>query len=341
MQRIPLWKLILTGVVALVVTVALMLVWNITFTRYLWASDSQSGDQVSDLGTRFWVLLSVGDVLLAVATVTIVGLFVSTLRQARDLRRQHTFLDSVTHELKSPLTSLRLGLETMLTRQVTPEMREKLCRMMLADVDRLQTFVEHALEAGRLQHNERELQYDPVDLPVLLTRCIDQITHRHRVSADAFRMSWFPAPPDKPVNADRVALDVIVINLLDNAVKYRRDDAPLQVDVVVRLQTHLLQIEIHDCGIGIPAERLHHIFGRFIRLPRRSGRPVRGTGLGLYVVSSLARRMGGRIRAASEGENKGTTMTVELPIPTDRPRIGSQQPAAETDTSSAATGASA
>ncbi|MGE0431531.1 MAG: sensor histidine kinase [Planctomycetota bacterium] len=317
MLQIPTRKLVLTGVLALVVTVALIFLWNIAFAGYflsppvpMQGAGSDGPDGEGRPGFGFWVALAMGDVLLVTIAAAVVWMFISTLRQARDLRRHMTFIDSVTHELKSPLTSLRLCLDTMLTRRVPDDVRERFCRMMLVDVDRLQTFIEHVLEADRLHHNERHLQYEPVDPLKLIDAATQQIAQRYEVPAGTFQVTADPDPMPA-VMIDAIALDVIMLNLLDNAVKYRGQHAP-EVQIRVRLAAGRLQIEVQDNGIGIPAGQLRRIFQRFYRLPSSMGR--RGTGLGLSVTDALTRRMGGRITVTSGGELRGATFEVNLPV---------------------------
>jgi len=299
----------LSGILAIVMTIGVTVGWNIIFTKY-YALSTQAGG-VSDYGAGFWFLLSLGDVFLVLIIAVLVVFLVSNVRQVRYVRRQDTFIDSVTHELKSPLASLRLCLETMATRELTPDMGDKLVAMMQGDVDRLQAFIEHVLEAGRLEHKERELTYEPTVLPEIAERCLKQIQQRHQLRGDRFELVLELAASERPIVTDAMALEIILLNLLDNAVKY--SGSTVKIRLTLSEGAGKLFIEVKDSGIGIPANKLKTIFTRFYRIQRSGPSRVTGTGLGLYVVASLVKRLGGKISASSEGESRGSTFHVELP----------------------------
>ncbi len=308
----PRYKLLaptLTGILAIVMTIGVTVGWNIIFTKYYTLSTRATG--VSELGSGYWFLLSLGDVFLVMIITVLVVSLVRNVRQVRYVRRQDTFIDSVTHELKSPLASLRLCLDTMATRELTPEMGDKLVGMMKDDVDRLQAFIEHVLDAGRLEHKERELEYVPTMLPELAERCMRQIQQRHQLAGDRFELVLEMSRAEEPMVTDAMALEIILLNLLDNAVKYSAGDVWVRLTLIDRDDT--LLIEVKDSGIGMPGNKLKRIFTRFYRIQRSGPSRVTGTGLGLYVVASLVKRLGGRISASSEGENLGSTFRVELP----------------------------
>src|SRR5690606_7228507 len=138
-------------------------------------------------------------------------------RQILEIRRQTTFVDSVTHELRSPLASLRLCLETLERPGLEPEQEARLREMMVEDVERLSAFIDDILEANRTEHGREGHSITTVDLPVLLERCIASVSKRHKADPSIFTLD---VAPDMQIDSDPAALELVFKNLLDNAVKY-------------------------------------------------------------------------------------------------------------------------
>jgi signal transduction histidine kinase len=229
-------------------------------------------------------------------------------REILEVRRQDSFIDSVTHELKSPLASIKLGLQTMARPQLDPSKREVLRAMMLGDVDRLSSFIDDVLQASRLAHDRITMQREPVRLRSVVESCAESVGSRHRLDEGAIVNDVDPA---LMVYSDPAALEVVVRNLIDNAVKYS-DEVLVRVSAE-RRDDGALRLEVRDRGIGIARKELKRVFHRFYRVSSESVRTRRGTGLGLFVVSTLVRNLGGRVEARSEGPGRGTTMRVSLP----------------------------
>ncbi len=196
-------------------------------------------------------------------------------------------------------------------RQLSPQMQERFVTMMRRDVDRLQDFVEHVLEASRLEH-AKSLELEPTVLPELLEQVLKQIHRRHTLSNKAITVVMDLETPERPLRTDPVALELILINLIDNAVKYSPRDH-IHVRVHMHEEPNHVIIEVSDQGMGIPPTDLKRIFERFFRVERTDAPQIQGTGLGLYVVASLIKRLGGSIKAHSQGANTGTTFTLKLP----------------------------
>ncbi len=266
-----------------------------------------------------WVIVNAPRVIplvLGIVTfaVIIAGIIVFTVFLVREIRRneqQDSFLNSVTHELKTPIASIRLYLETLQAREVTDAQRTEFYRIMMADTERLQRTVEQVLKAGAASHRGALPHPAPVELVALARDCLDTARERHPLHADAFQMA--AANPDGLVFVlgDGDDLRTAVLNLLDNAVKY----SPDRVEVVLEVQApspDTVWLRVRDRGVGIPRSQLKRIFNRFHRFQAR-GFKVKGTGLGLYIVRSIARQHGGRVYAQSEGEGRGATFTIELP----------------------------
>jgi two-component system sensor histidine kinase SenX3 len=243
------------------------------------------------------------------------GIILNTIFLVREVRRneQHdSFINAVTHELKTPIASIRLYLETLQSREVEDQRRREFYRLMLGDTDRLLSTVEQVLKAGQAGQRDAKHQRSDIEFDGLVKECIDLVRTRHHLEPGALEYEAVAsngAGARVFGNADE--LRTAVANLLDNAVKY----SPGHVEVAVRLETgeKNVVLQVRDHGVGIPQEELKRIFKRFYRVSSRSLAHVKGTGLGLFIVRSIASKHGGKVFAQSAGEGQGTTVTMELP----------------------------
>ena len=264
------------------------------------------------LNWRESVLLFLGVILFA---VLIAGLIVNTTFLVHEIRRneQHdSFINAVTHELKTPIASIRLYLQTLERRDVDESRRREFYRLMLDDTDRLLGTVEQVLKAGQAGH-KKEGERIPVNFGDLVRECVEVARTSHRLPPESLRYEQVVNHgTGANVVGDSEELRTAIANVLDNAVKYSGS----QVDVAVRLampdEKHVT-LSVCDHGVGIPAAELKRIFKRFYRVPNRSLGIVKGTGLGLFIVRAIARKHGGRVFAQSEGHGRGTTVVLELP----------------------------
>jgi two-component system sensor histidine kinase SenX3 len=250
--------------------------------------------------------------VLAFALI-IAGIIVYTVFLVRELHRndqQDAFLNAVTHELKTPIASIRLYLQTLQSREVTEAQRAEFYQIMLADADRLQQTVEQVLKAGAAGQRVGLGHRSPVDVAALAGEVLEVARLRHHLSPDTMTLAVM-APAGAYVNGDLDALRSVLSNLLDNAVKYSRDQVRVALEVAVP-STDVVRVRVTDQGVGIPEVQLKRIFRRFHRFQWR-GSKVKGTGLGLYIVRSIVRGHGGRGFATSGGEGRGSTFTIELP----------------------------
>jgi two-component system, OmpR family, sensor histidine kinase SenX3 len=245
----------------------------------------------------------------------IAGLIVYTVFIVREIRRneQHdSFINAVTHELKTPIASIRLYLETLQSRDVDPAKRQEFYSVMLADTERLHYTVEQVLKAGVAGQRERKRGDTAVNLEQLLAEIILLAKLRHHLDTEALTFAADPRIVDPIVKGDPEELRTAVSNLVDNAVKYSPHGVRVKVGLSPGNNGNLL-VSVRDEGVGIPRNQLKLIFRRFYRVPGRALLQVKGTGLGLYIVKSIAKKHGGRVFAESEGEGKGSTFTLELP----------------------------
>ena len=264
------------------------------------------------LNWREGVLLFLGVIFFA---LLIAGLIVNTSFLVREIRRneQHdSFINAVTHELKTPIASIRLYLQTLQHRDVDEAQRREFYRLMLDDTDRLMGTVDQVLKAGEAGHKRQDRRV-PVDFSGLVRECVEVARTSHHLPPESLQYEQsVNHGPAAGVLGDSEELRAAVSNLLDNAVKYSGE----HVEILVRLDTpdeKRVTVSVRDRGVGIKAEELKRIFKRFYRVSNRSLSHVKGTGLGLFIVRAIARKHGGRVFAESEGEGRGTTVVLELP----------------------------
>jgi signal transduction histidine kinase len=243
------------------------------------------------------------------------GLTLNTIFLVREIRRneQHdSFINAVTHELKTPIASIRLYLETLQTREVDEARRKEFYQIMLEDSDRLLHTVEQVLRAGRTGDRRRQIHLAVIDLGALARECVELARKRTHLDETALHYVERRNGRKALVKGDAEELRAAISNLIDNAIKYSNQAINVTVEVA-EIDDRQLALRVTDQGIGIPRIHLKHVFKRFYRIPRRIHLKVKGSGLGLFIVRSVVNKHGGKVFAESAGEGLGSTFTIQLP----------------------------
>jgi two-component system sensor histidine kinase SenX3 len=249
-------------------------------------------------------------------SILIAGVVLNTvflLREVRRNERQDSFLNAVTHELKTPIASIRLYLETLQRHPGNEEQRQRFYTIMREDTDRLLATVETVLKAGELGQRQRVHQRTRVELYPLVAECIATILLRHHLQPDQIALADIPGDVRLFVLGYPDDLRTAILNILDNAIKYSPNGVLLACRLGIERYTWVV-LSITDTGLGLQPRELKRIFKRFYRAPSNDHVKIKGTGLGLFLVRTIARQHGGDIRATSEGPGKGSTFLLKLPL---------------------------
>ncbi len=229
--------------------------------------------------------------------------------QLRLTRLYDNFIASVTHELKTPLASIQLYLETLESRKVPAETQKEFYQIMLRETDRLKGLIDTILEVAGLEQKKRVYYCEVYQADEVLKTLIDEVREQFNLPEDA--VHFVGSAPCQCV-VERNALKILFNNLMDNAIKYSKE--PVNITVRLRCKLKKILIEFQDKGIGIPKTEQRKIFQKFQRIKQSNVSIVHGSGLGLYMVKEIVKYHGGKIRVFSEGENMGTSFNIELPI---------------------------
>ena len=285
------WPITLSAAL-MVLNVTLMVCWIVLFA------------QLNSFGA-----LTIGTIAFALVLVGLSFYLFLTIKEIQLNRRQANFVDSVTHELKTPLASIRLYLETLQLRELDEERRSEFYEVMQRQLVRLDTLISHLLEIGRLDAIGHDSEAEDIELEPLLRRCAQAACDRHKCQhEDVFEFDLQKAT----IHARPIVLEMIFGNLLDNAIKYGSRQPEVQVTVSTRSRGRIVT-RIADNGEGVAPELKKKIFRIFFRGGEELTREQTGTGLGLYIVRTLVHTLKGRIRVQDRGDQPGSIFEVELP----------------------------
>jgi two-component system, OmpR family, sensor histidine kinase SenX3 len=296
----PKWHYITVGVILIAVAVALTVGWQI-----IGVSDAA---RAKEMTTLRWVVYFLGTVLFLLLIAGLVLIVSLLVREVRINERQSNFVSAVTHELKTPVASLKLYLDTLQMRDLPESRRLDFYRTMREDLDRLNATINNVLNAA-MYTDRPVVDPQPLDLARLVRRAMDLTRTRHQLPRESFA---YLGPESLRLRGDAQALETAVLNLLDNAVKYSKERVEVEVEVGADGdgQAHL---RIRDHGIGMTRGHLRFIFNRFYRIGAEVRRSHPGTGLGLFIVKSVVKGHKGTVAAESAGPDRGSTFTVTLP----------------------------
>ncbi|MBS0261325.1 MAG: HAMP domain-containing histidine kinase [Planctomycetes bacterium] len=283
------WQIIML-VISLLMTISLLVIWI-----------------VNNAATNHWFLLTIGTVFLLLILVCVIVYFFWGFKEYRLNHRQANFIDSVTHELKSPLASIKLCLQTLQMRPMSPDQQQEFLKWVMEDVQRLDALIDHLLAVARIDHADRSEPIGDIPMDSLLAKCAVEIRRRYDLETDQIRLE---VPPCVVQGRPR-DLEMVFLNLLDNAVKYGGKKPQVLVQASKRGPERLL-IRVADNGKGVHSELRGKIFQRFFRGGSELERTTKGTGLGLYIVKTLVGRMKGKIAVHNRGPLGGANFDVEL-----------------------------
>jgi two-component system sensor histidine kinase SenX3 len=291
------------GAIAFFITLGALLVGGLVTLNITWIVLNERTVAIAVLGVILFAALIAGVVLNTVFLV----------REIRRNERQDSFLNAVTHELKTPIASIRLYLETLQRRPIEEPQRQEFYKIMLSDSDRLLATVEQVLKAGQLGQKHRQQNRTLINMQALVADCIAITLQRHHLPPESIVLE--PTPGDIRLNTQGISEDLrtAVINILDNAVKYSPDGVHIRCSLSISNYTWVA-LRVTDTGVGLPAKQFKRIFTRFYRVPGRAMAKIKGTGLGLFLVRNIARQHGGEATALSPGPGLGTTITITLPL---------------------------
>ena len=279
-----------------------------------------------------WIIINVRSFILLVIGIPfflllIAGLVLNTIFLVREVKRNErhdSFLNPVTHELKTPITSIRLYLETLQRHDVPQAQREEFYEIMLSDSERLLATVEQVLKAGEVGQRARNQVRLRIFFDDVVRDCIRTTLQRYHLQESTIQFTLDPNAQQLAVMGNPEDLRTAVLNLLDNAVKYSPEGPQLEVRLALDGDAWMM-LTVTDHGLGIPGPHLKRVFMRFYRVPARNVFRIKGTGLGLFLVRSIARQHGGDVVAESEGEGRGTTIRLQLPRALSTTRKGAVQ----------------
>jgi len=282
------WPITL-GVVMLVLVLVLLIAWIV-------------------LTVGYWPVLVTGTIIFVLVGVGIVLYLSLSIKEIALNRRQSNFIDSVTHELKSPIASLKLYLQTLNRRNVTEQQQGDFYRFMLDDVERLDTLINHMLDAARLDNEPAEPEDTDVNVALTLRSCAETVCQRYHLPETTIKLDLAPAI----VHARPIDIEMLFRNLIDNAVKYGGAEPSVEITSHCNARG-MVVTKIIDNGQGIPHKLRRKIFGRFVRLGSELERKQPGTGLGLFIVRTLVTRLKGKVTVRDRSDRSGTIFQVELP----------------------------
>ncbi|MFC1708332.1 sensor histidine kinase [Planctomycetota bacterium] len=302
-------------VVALALALALLVLWNVVL-----AIDYRHIRRLARLAAEregavfHWTFISIGTVLFLtiLSLLSIIGAWL--FQEIRYSQRLSSFIATFTHELNSPLASVKLFVQTLRNQDLEPVEQRRFLDLILLDIERLRAQISNVLRSAEVESPTGiQVSRKPLDMRGYLTRYVSSRAVGLERGEQEATLSLLPGP-SATVDLDDNAFRQILDNLVDNALKYEKPGGvKVEVAVMAAPQSQTVIVEVRDDGVGIPEDDLELVFERFARARRQKPTPRKGTGLGLWIVRWLVEAHGGTISALSDGLNQGTTVRIELP----------------------------
>jgi len=299
------------SIVALAASLALYIYWYIEVSAGLAAViQKYQLDPTQFLEVQTWVVILVLSILVAIILAGVFIIFIYNQKTLQLYRMQRNFINSFTHELKTPVTSLKLYLETFAKHELPREDRLRYVGFMIHDVERLLDNINRIMDLARIESGSYRKDFVETDLA-------DAVEQFRRGNADLFRNAEIRVhnPAGKPLRGSVIPslFDMFLMNILTNAVKYNKSGAPA-VDIRFVPKGNELQIRFEDNGIGIEKPELRNIFKKFYQVGSTDDMTAKGSGLGLYLAQQIAKIHRGKLAAESKGRGKGSVFILTLPL---------------------------
>ena len=304
LERRSLKTPVVLGIVLIILVVTLAVLWALGTLGGIFEAITGPNQ-----GGVFWAVFIIGSFLLASILAGVIVYMTLTVKAFQLNQRQSNFIDSVTHELKSPIASLKLYLQTMSRRTVDESQQKDFHRIMLDDVERLDALINHLLDAARIDRGNQRDGEQSFRLDELLTQCAETACMRYRLPKETISIQCDAVT----IKCSFVQVEILLRNLIDNAVKYGGNPPHVTAQVETTFgnqRDNQIVISIIDNGSGIPFDMRRKIFGRFVRLGNELERSTPGTGLGLHLVRNITRALGAQVRIRGRKEMDGTPGTI-------------------------------
>lgn len=287
---------------------ALWISWYVSNYIMITEIGEKVSTQILSETTNVFALVS-GLVLLVVISIAMSLIFIYLTKQMNLTKLYDNFIANVTHELKSPLSSIQLYLETMKSREVPPDKEKEFLTLMLKDTRRLNHLINSILEISGLERKKLAHNYTVIKALRLSEQLISEATDAYRLPEEAVSVN---GKADCQCVIDEESFKIVINNLFDNAIKYSSGN--VKIDIQISQNSKYFVLKFRDHGIGIPIKKQEKIFYKFLRIYDQDSPSVKGTGLGLYRVREIIKSHGGKVSVYSAGRDQGTTFTIELPI---------------------------
>jgi len=298
------------SILALVLSLFLSIYWYTKASKDLETIARKFNiDPQQVLKSETWMVILVLSILVGIILIGIFAIFVYSQKTVQLYRLQHNFINSFTHELKTPVTSLKLFLETFLKHDIPRTHQITYIRYMLQDVGRLSDNINRILNLARIESRNYGGEFVDSDMVKLVRNFIADNHHLFEGCQIQIHNPEYE-PFTYAVNVP--LFEMLLINIFTNAIKYNASQTP-KIDIVFENQKRHFAVHFRDNGIGIPKSEIKRIFKKFYQVGRSDDMTAKGSGLGLHLVQNIARLHKGKVIASSNGPGEGAVFTLLLP----------------------------